>query len=158
MTKALSDVRFWEKSLPAVDQLYLQNLSQNLRGWLYPRVSYDELVMTARWALTYCSFWRLGRLRGSRKFKISKTDQQADRNASVHRFTQQLKQSATHADLLAQAHPIRSTNGRVIPGVPKVGASLSDNFFAKLTGINPAGSQSDDQVAYMYETLPMSSR
>jgi hypothetical protein len=29
----------------------------------------------------------------------------------------------------AAAHPIRSTNGRVIPGVAKVGASLSDNFF-----------------------------
>jgi hypothetical protein len=28
----------------------------------------------------------------------------------------------------ATAHPIRSTNGRVIPGVAKVGASLSDNF------------------------------
>src|SRR4029077_2325822 len=104
-----------------------------------------------------------------RKFKISKTEQQADRNAGVHRFTQQLKQSATHADLLdlhivrssgtyepsfvrrgaATAHPIRSTNGRVIPGVAKVGASLSDNFFAKLTGINPAGSQSLASNAYL---------
>jgi hypothetical protein len=123
-------------------------------------VSYDELVMTARWAFTcISSFWRLDGLRGNRKFKISKTDQQADRNAGVHRVTQQLKQSATHADLLdrsraaptnrrlfaagaATAHPIRSTNGRVIPGVAKVGVSLSDNFFAKLTGINPARSQS----------------
>ena len=42
-----------------------------------------------RWAFTcISSFWRLGRLRGSRKFKISKTDQQADRNAGVHRVTQ----------------------------------------------------------------------
>jgi hypothetical protein len=29
----------------------------------------------------------------------------------------------------AAAHPIRSTTGRVIPGVAKVGASLADNFF-----------------------------
>jgi hypothetical protein len=72
-------------------------------------VSYDELVMTARWAFTYiCSFWRMGRLRGSRKFKISKTEQKADRNAGVHRFTQQLKQSATHADLL-DLHIVRSS-------------------------------------------------
>jgi hypothetical protein len=28
----------------------------------------------------------------------------------------------------ATAHPIRSTNGRVIPGVAKVGVSLSDNL------------------------------